>query len=51
MKIGARGGSLTVISDENVESIYQASLDLLMNPGIFSESDLFLEIFEKEAPW
>ncbi len=47
MKIGARGGSLTVISAEDVERIYRASLDLLMNPGIFSESDLFLDIFEK----
>ena len=47
MKTGAPGGSLTVISDENVERIYRASLDLLMNPGIFSESDLFLNLFEK----
>jgi trimethylamine--corrinoid protein Co-methyltransferase len=47
MKSGARGGSLTVISDEDVEHVYRASLDLLMNPGIFSESDLFLDIFEK----
>jgi trimethylamine--corrinoid protein Co-methyltransferase len=36
-----------VISDENVERIYRASLDLLMDPGIFSESDLFLDLFEK----
>ena len=47
MKTGAPGGSLTVISDENVERIYRASLDLLMNPGILSESDLFLDLFEK----
>jgi trimethylamine--corrinoid protein Co-methyltransferase len=47
MKTGARGGALTVISEENVERIYRASLDLLMNPGIFSESDLFLDLFEK----
>ena len=47
MKTGAPGGSLTVISDENVERIYRASLDLLMDPGIFSESDLFLDLFEK----
>ncbi len=47
MKNGAPGGSLTVISDENVERIYRASLDLLMDPGIFSESDLFLDLFEK----
>jgi trimethylamine--corrinoid protein Co-methyltransferase len=47
MKTGARGGSLTVITEENVERIYQASLELLMNPGLYSESDLFLDIFEK----
>src|SRR5450830_903133 len=47
MKTGGRGGSLTVITEEEVERIYRASLDLLMNPGIFSESDLFLDIFEK----
>jgi trimethylamine---corrinoid protein Co-methyltransferase len=47
MKTGARGGSLTVISDEQLERIYNASLDLLMEPGIYSESDLFLDIFKK----
>ena len=47
MKTGAPGGSLTVISEENVERIYRASLDLLMDPGIFSELDLFLDLFEK----
>jgi trimethylamine---corrinoid protein Co-methyltransferase len=46
MKSGARGGSLTVISEDDVERIYQASLDLLMDPGIYSESDLFLDVFE-----
>jgi trimethylamine--corrinoid protein Co-methyltransferase len=49
MKTGAPGGSLTVISDEDVERIYRASLDLLMDPGIFSESDLFLDLFEKSG--
>lgn len=47
MKPGARSGSWTVISDADVERIYQASLDLLMDPGFYSESDLFLDIFEK----
>ncbi len=45
MKTGGRGGSLTVITDEEVERIYRASLDLLMDPGVYSESDLFLDIF------
>lgn len=47
MKLGARGGSLTVISETDVERIYRASLDLLMDPGFYSESDLFLDIFSK----
>ncbi len=47
MKTGAKGGSLKVLSDNELETIYQASLSLLEDPGIYSESDLFLEIFEK----
>ena len=47
MKIGAKGGSLKILSDNELERIYQASLSLLENPGIFSESDLFLDIFQK----
>ncbi|MCS7248827.1 MAG: trimethylamine methyltransferase family protein [Anaerolineales bacterium] len=47
MKPGARAGNLTVLSENELDRIYQASLDLLMDPGVLSESDLFLEIFEK----
>jgi trimethylamine--corrinoid protein Co-methyltransferase len=47
MKTGAKGGSLSVLSDSELERVYQASLSLLENPGVFSESDLFLDIFEK----
>lgn len=47
MKLGARGNLLTVISETDVERIYRASLNLLMDPGFFSESDLFLDIFAK----
>ncbi len=47
MKPGARSGSFTIISDADVERIYQAALDLLMEPGFFSESDLFLDLFAK----
>jgi trimethylamine--corrinoid protein Co-methyltransferase len=47
MKTGAKGGSLTVLSESELERVYQASLSLLENPGIYSESDLFLDIFEK----
>jgi trimethylamine--corrinoid protein Co-methyltransferase len=47
MKTGARGGALTVISEGEVERIVQASLELMMDPGLYSESDLFLDIFKK----
>ena len=47
MKTGTQIGLLTVISEADVERIYRGSLDLLMNPGFFSESDLFLDIFAK----
>lgn len=47
MKLGARGGFLTILSENDEERIYRASLDLLMDPGIYSESDLFLDIFAK----
>ena len=47
MKTGAKGGSLKVLSDSELERVYQASLSLLEDPGVYSESDLFLDIFEK----
>jgi trimethylamine--corrinoid protein Co-methyltransferase len=47
MKTGAKGGSLQVLSEEDLQKIYDASLSLLEDPGIYSESDLFLDIFEK----
>ena len=47
MKTGAKGGSLKILSDEELIRIYESSLSLLEDPGIYSESDLFLDIFEK----
>ncbi len=47
MKQGARSGSLSIISDADVDRIYEAALSLLMEPGIYSESSLFLDIFAK----
>ncbi len=47
MKQGLRSGSLAIISDADVERIYQAALDLLMEPGLYSESALFLDFFAK----
>jgi trimethylamine--corrinoid protein Co-methyltransferase len=47
MKTGAKGGSLRILSDNELERIYLASLALLEQPGVLSESDLFLDIFQK----
>src|SRR5512134_2208201 len=47
MKTGAKGGMLKISSEEDLQRIYAASLSLLADPGILSESDLFLDIFEK----
>jgi trimethylamine--corrinoid protein Co-methyltransferase len=47
MKEGARGGTLDVLSRRDVQRIHEAALALLKDPGIFSESELFLDIFQK----
>jgi trimethylamine--corrinoid protein Co-methyltransferase len=47
MKTGAKGGTLKLLSEEELIRIYEASLALLADPGVYSESDLFLDIFEK----
>jgi trimethylamine--corrinoid protein Co-methyltransferase len=47
MKTGAKGGSLRILSDNELERIYLASLALLEDPGVLSDSDLFLDIFQK----
>lgn len=47
MKTGATGGTLAILSEDKLHRIYETSLALLADPGIYSESDLFLDIFEK----
>ncbi len=47
MKTGAKGGDLKVLSEDDIQRIYRSSLAILEDPGIFSESDQFLDIFEK----
>lgn len=47
MKTGMKGGNLTVLSDSDLDRVYEASLALLMDPGIQSDSELILDIFEK----
>jgi trimethylamine--corrinoid protein Co-methyltransferase len=47
MKTGAKAGNLTVLSESELDKIYESSLALLMDPGLVSDSDLFLDIFEK----
>ncbi len=47
MKTGMKGGNLTVVTEAELDRIYEASLSLLMDPGMQSDSDLILDIFEK----
>lgn len=47
MKTGAKGGTLKVLSEDDVQRIHRSALSLLEDPGIYSESDLFLDIFRK----
>ena len=47
MKTGAKGGDLTILSESKLDRIYEASLSLLMDPGVQTDSALFLDIFEK----
>jgi len=47
MKTGMRAGSLKILSENEVERLHQAALSLLADPGLFTASDLFLDIFAK----
>ncbi len=47
MKTGANGGMLRILSENELDRIHRAALALLEDPGIMSESDLFLDLFEK----
>ena len=51
MKPATRGGTLNVLTEAEVERIHSASIFLLENHGVFSESDLILDIFEKASAW
>src|SRR3990172_8095277 len=47
MKTGAKGGTLRILSDNELERIHKAALSLLEDPGILSDSDLILDICQK----
>ena len=49
MKTGAKGGDFTILSESKLDRIYEASLSLLMDPGVQTDSVLFLDIFEKNG--
>ena len=49
MKTGAKGGVLNILSEDDMLRIHGAALALLQDPGIQSESDLFLDIFHAGA--
>jgi trimethylamine---corrinoid protein Co-methyltransferase len=44
MKQGSPAGSLTFLSDSQLAQIHEAGLSLLMDPGIYCESDLVLRL-------
>lgn len=47
MKEGSPGGSFDVLSEDALHRVHAACLSLLESPGIYSESDLFLDLFER----
>jgi trimethylamine--corrinoid protein Co-methyltransferase len=47
MKEGPLCGSLDVLKEEEVSQIHSAAISLLQDPGIYSESDLFLDLFQR----
>lgn len=49
MKTGAQGGWLNVLSEDNLLRIHHAALAILQDPGVESESDLFLDIFARSG--
>jgi trimethylamine--corrinoid protein Co-methyltransferase len=49
MKQGARGGNLSILSPDEIERIHASALVLLEEPGILSESDLFLDLFQRSG--
>jgi trimethylamine--corrinoid protein Co-methyltransferase len=49
MKVGLSGGLLNFLNESGVEQVHKAALELLEDPGVFSESDLVLDIFAKHG--
>jgi trimethylamine--corrinoid protein Co-methyltransferase len=47
MKEGLRGGLLTVLSDGDLQRIHQATLAILAEPGVRTDSDLILDTFAR----
>jgi trimethylamine--corrinoid protein Co-methyltransferase len=45
MQPATQGGTLNVLSEADVERIHSASLTLLADYGVYSESDLILDVF------
>jgi trimethylamine--corrinoid protein Co-methyltransferase len=49
MKPGARGGKLSILSQDDIQRIHNSALALLEEPGVLSESDLFLDLFARSG--
>ncbi len=47
MKQGMRSWNLNILSEDDARRVHRAALSLLEDPGIFSESGLFLDICHK----
>ena len=47
MKTATSGSTLNVLTESDIERIHLASLAILRDYGIFSESDLILDIFAR----
>jgi trimethylamine--corrinoid protein Co-methyltransferase len=47
MKEGAKAGSLKLLSDEAAQRVHEAAVSLLEDPGVRSDSSLFLDVCRK----
>ncbi len=49
MKANLNSGILDVLSEPDMHRVDQAALELLENPGVYSESDRVLDVFQKNG--
>ncbi len=49
MKANPRGGQLDILAAEDLQAVHEAALALLADVGVFSESDLILDLFARHG--